>query len=324
MEYLVPILLGMAIVWLWPRLREGLRRALSSDSAGAQPGSAPQMSPAAVTSSTNAEMAGAPTPTIAPSQSESLMSRLRELFALIDAEINTSAPARELAADSRFVEARRLLADDSVPLDAVSEYAIGANWFFSCAALSALCDRGDRDEALDTIVPFFDALTPWGMYFALKLFLAADPRPPVGTPLSNVAEWWRDNMFVVTTFREHFDDRSRLGDEARFGSALDGTSQEKLNLIKSFLARLSHPLADSLIENLETVRMRNVDRAFLTSFGTFWHRSSADLLIEPDIWKDELAETETGNARTASALVAREWGSARRQDGVSASPRAAA
>ena len=206
----------------------------------------------------------------APADPDVHASRLRELLALIDAEINTSASARELAANPRFVEARRLLADDAVPVTVVSEYAIGSNWFFSCAALAALCDRADRDEVLDDVMAFFDTLTPWGMHFALKMFLSANPRPPVGAPVAAMREWWRENTFVIAAFREHFDERSRLGDKAEFDSAIDGKSQETQNLIRGFLVRLNHPLATALIESLEAARMRNVDRAFLTSFGSFW------------------------------------------------------
>jgi ATP-dependent Clp protease ATP-binding subunit ClpC len=262
----------MAVVWLWPRLREGLRRALGGDG--------PEVGPAA------------PTPVIAPAEPGNRESRLRELFASINVDINTSAHARELAADPRFSEAQRLLVDDDVPVAAVGDYAIGSNWFFSCAALAALSDRGDRDEVLENVVAFFDTLTPWGMHFALKAFLLADPRPPVAAPLGSVREWWRDNTCVIAAFREHFDDRSRLGDEADVGSALDGKPQETQDLIKSFLARLNHPFATALIDSLEAARLRNVDRAFLTSFGSFWQGSAADLLVEPELWKDALQQAE--------------------------------
>jgi ATP-dependent Clp protease ATP-binding subunit ClpC len=227
---------------------------------------------------------------------------------LIDAEINTSAPAREVAAHPRFVEAHRLLADDAVPVTVVGEYAIGSNWFFSCAALAALCDRADRDEVLDDVLAFFDTLSPWGMHFALKAFLAADPRPPVGAPVAAIREWWRDNAFVIAAFREHFDERSRLGDEAEFGSAIEGKPQETQNLIRGFLTRLKHPLATALIESLEAARMRNVDRAFLTSFGSFWQRNSVDLLVEPHLWTDALSQAEANvlGALPRSLLVSGE------------------
>lgn len=296
MKYLTSVMLGMAIAWLWPHLRQGLRRVFAGVIPQAAPGSKPQApSPAAAASAAAnavAAVTGDMTSPVATAEPQSLASRLQELFELIEAELNTSAPARELAANPRLLEARRLLADSSVPLDTVRDYAIGSTWFPSCAALAALCDRDDRDDAVDTVVVFFDALSPWAVYFALKLFLAADPRPPVGAPLAAAREWWRDNMLVVAAFREHFDERSRLGDEPHFGSALDGKPQETQDLIKGFLARVSHPLAAALIENLEMARIKTVDRAFLTSFGRFWRRGADDVLVEPDVWKDGLAAAE--------------------------------
>src|SRR5262249_19538120 len=116
------------------------------------------------------------------------------------------------------------------------------------------------------------------------------------------------NTFVIAAFREHFDERSRLGDAAEFGASIDGKPPETQNLIASFLARLKHPLATALIESLEAARMRNVDRAFLTSFGTFWKRDSTDLLVEPPLWTDALAQAEatTLGARPRSLLVSGE------------------
>lgn len=281
----IAVLVGIAIVWLWPRLREGLRRALSRvrETKWASGTEAP-VQPAL--------LADTEVPAPIPAEPENPTARLRELFTSIDAAINPSVHARELEADPRFLEARRLLADPAVPMGVVRDYAIGSNWFFSCTALAALCEREDRDEACDDVLAFFDTLTPWGMYFALKLLLACDPRPPVGTPLASVRDWWRDNTFVIAAFREHLDERSRLGDEPDFGSALNGKSQETHNLIRGFLARLNHPLAADLIDSLEAARMRNVDRAFLTSFGSFWKSGAADLLVEPDMWKEALQRAE--------------------------------
>ena len=291
MKYFVAVILGVAIGLNWPRLRQWLRWNSAADATQkvaaaepARPAPVAQEPPIA----TPADRASA----TAPADLDTRTTRLRELLALIDAEVNTSAPARELAANPRFAEARRLLADDAVPLSIVSEYAIGSNWFFSCVALAALCDRDDRDRVLDDVVAFFDTLTPWGMHFALRLFLAADPRPPVGAPVAAIREWWRDNTYAISAFREHFDERSRLGDTAEFGSALDGKPQETQNLIRAFLVRLNHPLATALIESLDATRLRNVDRAFLTSFGSFWQRTGADLLVEPPLWSDAIEQAE--------------------------------
>ena len=298
MKYLVAVILGLAIGWLWSRVRGQQPSMIAGNPEDVELPPAELVAeilpsePPAPDTITSAEPEAEPAPEAAAADHDALAIRLRELLALIDAEINTSAPARELAANPRFLEARRLLAEDTVPVSVVSEYAIGSNWFFSCVALAALCDRADRDEALGDVLSFFDTLSPWGMHFALKALLAADPRPPVGAPLAAIREWWRDNTYVIAAFREHFDERSRLSDEADFGSALEGKPQETQNLVRAFLVRLKHPLATALIESLEAARMRNVDRAFLTSFGNFWKRDAADLLVEPELWADALRQSE--------------------------------
>jgi hypothetical protein len=296
LEYVVAVVVGMAIVWVWPRLRDGLRRALNGGGAAKSESGKEAPAPTEAALPANTEVA-APT----PAEPQNPSTRLRELFTSIDAAINPSVPAREIEADPRFLEARRLLADTTVPVAVVGDYAIGSNWFLSCTALAALCDREDRDEVLYTVLAFFDTLSPWGMFFALKLLLAGDPRPPMGAPLAFAREWWRDNAFVIAAFREHLDDRSRLGDAPDIGSALDGKPQETHDLIRSFLARLNHPLATDLIESLEAARMRNVDRAFLTSFGSFWKSGAADLLVEPEIWTEALQQACSDGASSARA-----------------------
>ncbi len=232
-----------------------------------------------------------PVPLISiPAEPESLSSRLTALFNAIDPETNTSAHARELIANSKFTEARRLLADRSVPIEVVRDYAIGSNWFYSCAALAALFDRDDRDDALTMVSTYFDTLTPWAMHFALSAYTVADPRPPAGKPLLSAREWWRDNMFVITAFREHFEERASLGDAPAFGPGIDGLSPETREIVRAILARISHPFANELLAALDTARLMNIDRAFLATFGRFWQAAANDVLVEPVYWADALAE----------------------------------
>ena len=223
--------------------------------------------------------------------------------------MNTSASARELESHAKFIVARRLLADPSVPIEAVRDYAVGTNWFYSCAGLAALCDRDDRDEALDTVTAFFDNLTPWGLHFGLSYLAATNPRPPVGVPLLSARDYWRDNMFVITAFREYLDKRASLGDEPDFGAGLDAATPEARETIKAVLARINHPLAGQLIETLEATRLTNIDRTFLSSFGRFWAGpQGAELLVEPEAWREALAAAESAvlQTPTRSLLVSGE------------------
>jgi len=274
----------MALVWLWPRLQRRLKN-ISGNLTPARPGDTPSAAAPLITV--------AAAPPVDPEASGSLGELLKGLFTDIDAEVNTSASARELESHPKFIVARRLLADPTVPIEAVRDYAVGPNWFYSCAGLAALCDRDDRDEALDTVTAFFDNLTPWGLHFGLSYLDAAYPRPPVGVPLLSARDYWRDNMFVITAFREYLEKRADLGDAPDFGAGLEAATPEARETIKAVLARINHPLAAQLIETLESARLTNIDRDFLTSFGRFWHLGTGDVLIEPEFWTEALVESET-------------------------------
>ena len=103
MDYVIGFLLGMAAVWLWPRLRRQFGQKPKQEDAAAS--AVPLISVAAD---------AGPSPTT-PAEPQSLSSRLTALFNAIDPETNTSAHPRELIANPKFAEARRLLADKSVP-----------------------------------------------------------------------------------------------------------------------------------------------------------------------------------------------------------------
>ncbi|MFN3623707.1 MAG: AAA family ATPase [Hyphomicrobium sp.] len=287
MKYLISMLIGMALVWYWPRIRQfylDLDKWILAKAKGEaqdQPAAAPLIS-------TGGLAAPLPEKTNPPTVAD----RLRPLFERADTEINTSLTARELEAHPLFVEARSLLADRDVALDVVRDYAIGSNWFYSCTALAALRDRDDRDDALDLVMTFFDGLTPWGLHFGLAYFNSVSSRPPMGAPLLSARGYWPDNIFVATALREYLDGRGKLGDTPDFGPGLAGVSQETCDTIKLVLARVHHPLAKELADELDRARRASIDRAFLTSFGRFWHSDTSDALVEPDYWKDALVACE--------------------------------
>ncbi|MEI9901444.1 MAG: AAA family ATPase [Hyphomicrobium sp.] len=284
MKYLICVLIGMGLVWYWPRIRQGyleLDKWILSKvprARAAQPVPAPLISVAA---------APADKP-VAPQ----LADKLRVLFERADVEINTSSTARELESHPLFAEVRALLADKAVPLATVRDYAVGSNWFYSCTGLAALREREDRDEALDTVMTFFDSLTPWGVHFGLAYVASLSQRPPVGAPLLASRGYWSDNTFISAAYRDYFDTRQQLGDEAVFGPGLEAASQETCDTIKALLARVHHPLAKELAAELERVRSAKIDRAFLVSFGRFWRTEPGDALVEPEFWEEALAECE--------------------------------
>lgn len=232
--------------------------------------------------------------------------RLEDIFAPFG---SSAAHPRELAEHPQFREATRLLADAAVPLATVLQYAQGANWGLACAALAALPERDDQNQAVETVVAHFDKLAPWAMYFALELFAEAEARPPVGAPAVGAKDWWPNNPIVPLLFREYLTRRAALGDEAEFGPALYLPQASGTALIKTFLEHLNHPLAKALVEKLDSLQRASIDRSFLTSFGRFWNdQPEAGALIAPSGWNApfESAESTLVQAPVRSLLVSGE------------------
>ena len=220
----------------------------------------------------------------------SLAARLHELEASFAPFSNSSAHPRELTEHPEFEQAARALADPTVPLDVVLQYAHGADWGLSCTAFAALARRNDRSEALDQVVAQFDRVAPWAMYFALEYFLTAEPRPPVGAAVAGAKEWWRDNPILPLLVRDYFARRAELGDVADFGSSLDEPFAAPHAVVRAFLERVDHPSARALTVQLDDIVRGSVDRAFLTTFGRFWADRAEPLhLVEPDEWHAALA-----------------------------------
>jgi ATP-dependent Clp protease ATP-binding subunit ClpC len=281
LDYLVGIAVGFILAWF---LRRG------GTISGARPGQ--EARPPA---------SEQPAGSAASEAAEPLATRLQKLEPLIDQEATASAHPRDLTAQPNFVEAMSLLADPSVALETVRDYALGGNWILSSAALAALCQRADGPGAADSIAAFFDNLSPWAMHFALRYFLTLPSRPPAGAPLVNAKEWWRENIFIPALLRDYFAERQRLGDAAVFGPAIEAVHPAQRAVIAALLARVQHPMAEELVRSLEAVQRSSIDRAFLTSFGRFWSASHGfDLLVEPEPWRDALEAAEA-TVRGASA-----------------------
>ena len=153
------------------------------------------------------------------------------------------------------------------------------------------------------MVAHFDKLAPWAMYFALEYFLAVEPRPPVGAAVAGAKEWWRDNPILPLLFQDYFARRAGLGDAAEFGPALDAPSASPPAVIRAFLDRVNHPLAAALIaaarrHRAQQHRPRFPDHA---SAASGRDQSAAELLVEPDDWRQPLARPRPRCSRRRSA-----------------------
>ncbi len=222
--------------------------------------------------------------------SGSLAQHLHELEGAIASFGSSSAHPGELSQHAEFKRAASLLADHTVPLATVLQYALGANWALSCAGLAALSAREDREQAADQVSAHFDKLAPWAMYFAFEYFLQLQERPPVGVAAVGAKEWWRDNPFIAPMFRDYFVRREELGDHPDFGSALHAPAISPPAIIRDFLARVDHPFAHALVVELDHFQRSTINREFLATFGRFWSdEEGIEILIEPDDWQQPLA-----------------------------------
>src|SRR6185436_15698453 len=138
----------------------------------------------------------------------------------------------------------------------VVQYAVGVNWALNCVALAALEVRSDRGQAALDVVAHFDKLAPFAMYFALRLFLVADPRPPAGAPAAGAREWWTENPVIPVIFREYFLERERLGDAPEFGPSMANVADTMLPEVRSFLSRLNLAYVDRLLDALQGRQQR--------------------------------------------------------------------
>jgi ATP-dependent Clp protease ATP-binding subunit ClpC len=224
---------------------------------------------------------------------EPLAIKLRKLENQFAPVAENAAHPREFLDQPSFQEAAALFKSEAVPLKTVMQYVLGANWALSCAALSGLAGRADRESVAEQVVCGFDRLTPWAMHYALAYFLGLSTRPPVGAPYVNAKEWWKDNSFIQLDAQEYFDESERLGDEPSFGRALDTAPASNHPFIRGILERVNNALARQLILQIDERQRAVVDRTFLASFGRFWGQGEKlDLLIEPEAWRDMLANAE--------------------------------
>ena len=175
----IGVVIGYFVAWVYPLAEAGpqarllIRRAWawlrSKLSGGTTVAQAPTTAAAAATASASATAA-----------TEPLTARLHALETGFAPYASNYAHPRELEDNEAFKDAAALLRDEGVPLFTVLQYALGANWALSCAALEALCGRADRNDDPDEVLAHFDKLNPWAMHFALEYLLATDQRTPVG------------------------------------------------------------------------------------------------------------------------------------------------
>ena len=223
-----------------------------------------------------------------------VLPELQRLSAKLAPLAEKTAHPRELAELPEFKAVVTRFSGPDVPLGLLHQYACGANWPLSCAALLALCRHPQRNALFTTILGQLGNLRPWALHFALKYFAALEPRPPVGAPIAVAEQWWAANLVIPDLFREYLETRRELGDRPDFGTMLESAVRSPPDHISALLAKIEHPFAIALRQQLREWQDNRIDREFLASFGRFWSEAEEGaFLIEPDGWTELLAQAQS-------------------------------
>jgi hypothetical protein len=219
--------------------------------------------------------------------------RLQGMTAELMAVGDASAHPREVGSHPLFREAVALLASEQFPLTQVIDYAVGANWMLSAAALAALGQRPDRTQAAAAVARQFRHLRPWPIFYALKFFLTLEDRPAPGYLMLGTGEYWAEHPLVPSLMAEHLTARATLGDLPGFGGALAEATAEELEAATTLLRAVRHPSAQALLDELGAWRRQSLDRTFLQTVGRFVERDREQALrIEHEAIRQPLAAAE--------------------------------
>jgi ATP-dependent Clp protease ATP-binding subunit ClpC len=238
----------------------------------------------------------------APDEPEPLSAKLHRLAVPLESFGDTTAHPRELADRREFKDAVALFIQSDVSREIVVQYALGANWTMSCAALRALSERADGEDAAPEIASSFGRLRPWAMHYALEYLSSLKTRLPAGAPAAVAEQWWQENMIIPGLFRTYFNKLQELGDKPVFGSSVHASYATDTAQIEGFLRSLDLPFATALVANLRTTRAAKLDKQFLESFGRLWSKSD-EPIVEPKEWMELLAAAETAITHTPARSV---------------------
>jgi ATP-dependent Clp protease ATP-binding subunit ClpC len=238
--------------------------------------------------------------TVSEAETPTLTARLYELDKVFAPFGSDAAHPSALYANMQFIEAVRLLALENVSLAVVLQYVEGNSWSLSSAAIAALRKRPDRGEAVERVLGQCGYYSPWTMYFALDLLADAEPRVPVGAPLTRAKDWWVDSRWMPNIFRDYFIRCAGQGDEPTFGPTLLRSEASPHETIRKFLQQITHPFVAPLVRELDALALPTTKATATKSYttlsevGRFWlPQRGIDTLVEPDGWREALALAES-------------------------------
>ena len=230
---------------------------------------------------------------VAETPSEAVVATVLRLSDALERLGEKSAHPREMPHWPEFQAAVEAFARPDAPIEVLQQYACGANWPLSCAALAALARHPAGASLAAVILGQLTNIRPWALYFALAYLAGLDARPPIGAAVVGAPSWWADNLVIPDLFREHFAQRERLGDTPGFGDALASSQFRAPDAVASLLKRIDHPFAATLLEQVETWQSQRLDRTFLASVGRLWSAADSDALVEPPVWREALEQAHS-------------------------------
>ena len=204
-----------------------------------------------------------PAPEESTEPADTLGSKLYRLSVPLETFGDSTAHPNQLAENAEFQQASALLMSADVPVDTVTQYALGANWTLACAAFDALRQRPDRDDPDVLVMNQIARLRPWPLHYALEYLLSLDARLPAGATVVGAESWWADNLMIPSLFRNYFTRLQALGDAPSFGTWLTMSTSSDPQHIEQFLKSLSHPFAYALIAELTAHQCALFDRPYL-------------------------------------------------------------
>jgi ATP-dependent Clp protease ATP-binding subunit ClpC len=239
--------------------------------------------------------AGIPAGTYEPPLLSTRLYELEKIFGPFGSE---AAHPSALYAQPQFIEARRLLALPSVSLAVVLQYVEGNSWSLASAALAALSSRPERNKAVEQVLKQCAHFSAWTMYFALDFLFEADPRVPVGAPLTYAKDWWIDSRWMPNIFRDYLVRCAERGDAVTFGPSLWVAGTSPNQLIRRFLNTINHPSATILSKEIDdaapAASMPAENVGVLKDVGRFWkNERGIEILVEPDGWSKTFALAES-------------------------------
>src|SRR5690242_3781551 len=167
--------------------------------------------------------------------STDLAARLAPLREALDAAVESSAHAREIAERAELKQAAALLADPQVAPDVVTDYAFGASVPLACAGFVALGQRKDCQTAAAATLAKLSQMDFRVLYFALQYLASAPERPPVGAVVVTPNSYWDESPLAQTALAAYFRKREEQGDAPTFGDTLDRASNVNAATIEALL-----------------------------------------------------------------------------------------